>query len=91
MDGHGTSPDDAGSHQKFKTNYDLPFILLVDPDHTVAEQYGVWDEKNMYGRTYMGITRSSFGINAEGNFADVQFKVSPADSVMKSLVALAEE
>jgi thioredoxin-dependent peroxiredoxin len=86
----GISPDDASSHQKFKTKYDLPFILLVDPDHAVAEQYGVWDEKSMYGRKYMGITRSSFVIDVEGNFVDVQFKISPADSVMKSLAALAK-
>ncbi len=87
----GISPDDAGSHQKFKTKYDLPFILLVDPDHAVAEAYGVWGERSMYGRTYMGITRSSFVIDEQGRFIDVQFKISPQDSVMKALEALAEE
>jgi thioredoxin-dependent peroxiredoxin len=87
----GISPDAEGSHQKFKTKYDLPFILLVDADHQVAEAYGVWEEKSMYGKTYLGITRSHFIIDEQGNLADVQFKISPQDSVMKALASLAEE
>ena len=86
----GISPDDAKSHGKFKTKYNLPFILLADTEHTVAEAYGVWDERSMYGRTYLGITRSHFVIDEQGNFADVQYKISPADSVAKALTALAE-
>src|SRR5216683_6052864 len=58
----GVSPDDVASHGKFKTKYELPFTLLADPDHKVAEKYGVWGEKNRYGRTYMGIVRSTFVI-----------------------------
>jgi thioredoxin-dependent peroxiredoxin len=84
----GISPDAEGSHQKFKTKYDLPFILLVDADHQVAEAYGVWEEHSMYGRQYMGITRSHFIIDEHGKLADVQFKISPQDSVMKALAAL---
>ena len=86
----GISPDNGQAHRKFKTKYNLPFVLLVDADHHVAATYGVWDERSMYGRTYMGITRSHFVIDEQGNFADVQYKISPADSVMKALSALGE-
>jgi peroxiredoxin Q/BCP len=81
----GISPDDARSHQKFKTKYDLPFLLLVDSDHVVADAYGVWGEKSMYGRKYMGIIRSHFVIDESGQLADVQIKVSPQDSVKLAL------
>ena len=84
----GISPDSAGSHKKFKTKFDLPFTLLVDEDHRVAEAYGVWGEKSMYGKKYMGITRSSFVVNENGQLADVQIKVTPADSVEKALAVL---
>jgi len=84
----GVSPDDARSHQKFKTKYDLPFTLLVDADHAVAERYGVWGEKSMYGKTYMGIIRSHFVIDEEGRLIEVQVKVSPTDSVERALGAL---
>ena len=84
----GISPDDSKSHQKFKTDYNLPFTLLVDADHTVAEAYGVWGEKSMYGKTYMGITRSHFVIDENGNIADAQVKVSPTESVERALSAL---
>ena len=87
----GISPDAEGSHQQFKTKYDLPFILLVDADHQVAEAYGVWEERSMYGKNFMGITRSHFIIDEEGKLADVQFKISPQDSVMKALAALTTE
>jgi thioredoxin-dependent peroxiredoxin len=87
----GISPDAEGSHQKFKTKYDLPFILLVDADHQVAETYGVWEEHSMYGKQYTGITRSHFIIDEQGQLADVQFKISPQDSVMKALAALASD
>jgi peroxiredoxin Q/BCP len=85
----GVSPDGVSSHQKFKSKYNLPFTLLVDEDHRLAEQYGVWGEKKMYGRTYMGIVRSHFIIDEEGRIADVQYKVSPTKSVERALKALA--
>ncbi|NOZ73118.1 MAG: thioredoxin-dependent thiol peroxidase [Chloroflexi bacterium] len=84
----GVSPDGISSHQKFKSKYDLPFTLLVDEDHSIAEKYGVWGEKKMYGRTYMGIIRSHFIIDEEGRIADVQYKVSPTKSVERALQAL---
>ena len=84
----GVSPDGVKSHQKFKTKYNLPFTLLVDEDHSVAEAYGVWAEKSMYGKKYMGINRSHFVIDEEGRLADVQVKVSPTDSIEKALQAL---
>ena len=84
----GVSPDGVKSHQKFKTKYDLPFTLLVDEDHAVAEAYGVWGEKSMYGKKYMGIVRSHFVIDEQGRIADAQFKVSPKDSVARALAAL---
>lgn len=84
----GVSPDGVSSHQKFKSKYELPFTLLVDEDHSVAELYGVWGEKKMYGRTYMGIIRSHFIIDEEGRIADTQYKVSPTKSVERALKAL---
>jgi peroxiredoxin Q/BCP len=84
----GVSPDGVKSHQKFKTKYDLPFTLLVDADHAVAEAYGVWGEKSNYGKTYMGIIRSHFVIDEAGKIADAQVKVSPTDSVERAMAAL---
>ncbi|HEY53987.1 MAG TPA: thioredoxin-dependent thiol peroxidase [Caldilineae bacterium] len=84
----GVSPDGVSSHQKFKTKYDLPFTLLVDEDHSIAERYGVWGEKKMYGRSYMGVIRSHFIIDEAGRVADAQYKVSPAKSVERALKAL---
>ena len=84
----GVSPDGVKSHQKFKTKYDLPFTLLVDEDHAVAEAYGAWGEKSMYGKKYMGIIRSHFVIDAQGHIADAQVKVSPKDSVALALATL---
>jgi peroxiredoxin Q/BCP len=86
----GISPDDAASHVRFKTKYQLPFMLFSDVDHTVAEAYGVWGERQYAGRSYMGITRSSFVIDEHGILADVRYQISPADSVTKALEALAE-
>ncbi len=65
----GVSPDDVASHEKFKTKHELPFTLLADPDHQVAEKYGVWGEKNFAGKKYMGINRSTFVVDPEGNVA----------------------
>ena len=84
----GVSPDSAKSHQKFKTKYNLPFTLLVDEDHAVAAAYGVWGEKSMYGKKYMGIIRSHFVIDEQGKIVDVQYKVSPADSIKKAVQIL---
>src|SRR5688572_30668794 len=62
----GVSPDGVKSHQKFRTKHDLPFTLIVDEDHAIAEAYGVWQEKSMYGKKYMGVVRSHFIIDEEG-------------------------
>lgn len=67
----GISPDDVSSHNKFATKYQLPFPLLADTDHAVAEAYGAWKEKNNYGRKYMGIERTTFVIGKDGNIAKV--------------------
>ncbi|HNP72484.1 MAG TPA: thioredoxin-dependent thiol peroxidase [Kouleothrix sp.] len=84
----GVSPDGQKSHQKFKSKFNLPFTLLVDEDHAIAEAYGVWGERSMYGKTYMGIIRSHFVIDEAGRIADAQVKVSPTDSVERALAAL---
>ncbi len=86
----GVSPDSVESHVKFKTKYDLPFHLLVDPDHKIAELYGVWGEKKMYGRTYYGVKRSHFVIDEEGRLIDVRYNVRPAKSVAYALKAIQE-
>ncbi|MDF2749660.1 MAG: alkyl hydroperoxide reductase/Thiol specific antioxidant/Mal allergen [Gaiellaceae bacterium] len=86
----GVSPDDEASHAKFKQKYELPFPLLADTDHSVSEQYGVWAEKNMYGKTYWGVERSTFVIDAEGTVAKVMRKVKPdthTDDVLAALSA----
>jgi peroxiredoxin Q/BCP len=85
----GVSPDDAESHVRFKTKYGLPFTLLADPDHAVAEQYGVWGEKKNYGRTYMGIVRSTFVIDGDGKLKKVMRNVKPDTHADKVLAALA--
>ena len=84
----GISPDGVESHVKFKTKYDLPFRLLADGNHKVAELYGVWGEKSMYGKKYFGIIRSHFVVDAEGKLADAQYGVSPEDSVANALATL---
>ena len=72
----GVSPDNEAKHQKFIAKYELPFDLLADTDHAVAEAYGVWVEKSMYGRQYMGIARTTFVIDENGNIADIIQKVN---------------
>jgi peroxiredoxin Q/BCP len=84
----GISPDSAASHVGFKTKYDLPFRLLADEEHKVAELYGVWGEKSNYGKKYFGVIRSHFVIDEEGRIVDVQYKVSPEDSVSLALQTL---
>ena len=88
----GVSPDSVASHESFRADYELPFTLLADPDHAVAELYGVWAEKSRYGRTYMGIVRSTFVIGPDGDVSRVLHNVKPAthaDEVLEILGAAA--
>jgi len=84
----GVSPDGVESHGKFKRKYKLPFPLLADPDHAVAEQFGVWGEKSMYGRKYFGILRTTFLIDEAGRIAKVFEKVKPKGHAGQVLEAL---
>ena len=84
----GVSPDDEASHVRFKEKYELPFPLLADPEHAVAEQYGVWGEKNYAGRKYMGINRTTFVIDADGNLVKAMHNVKPDGHPEKVLEAL---
>ena len=84
----GVSPDSVASHAKFRKKYELNFPLLADEDHRVAEAYGVWKEKSMYGRKYMGIERSTFLIDEKGVVSEAWRKVKPkghAELVAKAL------
>jgi peroxiredoxin Q/BCP len=85
----GVSPDTVKKQAKFREKYGLPFTLLADEDHAVAELYGVWVEKSMYGKTYMGIERSTFVIDADGNVAKIMRRVKPAEHADDVLAALA--
>jgi peroxiredoxin Q/BCP len=85
----GISPDKSEAQQKFAAKYSLPFTFVPDPDHAIAEAYGVWKEKSMYGRKYMGIERSTFVIGVDGKVERVFSKVKPeghAAQVLESLV-----
>ena len=87
----GVSPDPVAAVRKFADKYDLGFTLLADEDHAVADAYGTWGEKSMYGKTYMGVQRATFIIDADGRIAKVFPKVSPKthdDVVLKALSAL---
>jgi len=84
----GVSPDGVTSHGKFKQKYDLPFPLLADEDHAVAEAYGAWGEKSMYGRKYFGILRTTFVIDESGRVAKVFEKVKPKGHAAEVLAAL---
>lgn len=84
----GISPDPPEALVKFWEKHNLPFMLLSDPDHKVAEAYGAWDEEKMYGKTYEGIIRSHFAIDEEGRLMDFKLKVRPlttADFLLTSL------
>jgi peroxiredoxin Q/BCP len=84
----GVSPDDERSHVKFKDKYELPFTLLADTEHSVAEQYGVWGEKSFAGKKYMGVSRTTFVIDADGTVKRVLRDVKPkehADDVLEAL------
>lgn len=81
----GISPDSVAALSRWRAKQNLPYNLLSDPDHAVADLYGVWGEKKMYGKTYEGIIRSHFIIDEEGRLVDVQYKVSPQDSIEKGV------
>jgi peroxiredoxin Q/BCP len=84
----GVSPDGATSHQKFITKYNLPFPLLSDTEHKVADAYGVWGEKSLYGRKFIGLTRATFLIDAQGKVKHVWPKVKVDGHVSQVLSAL---
>jgi thioredoxin-dependent peroxiredoxin len=86
----GISPDDVDSHVRFKQKHGLPFTLLADPEHEVAEDYGVWVERKNYGKTFMGIERSTFVIDADGNVATIMRRVKPDTHAQQVLDALSE-
>jgi peroxiredoxin Q/BCP len=86
----GVSPDDEASHVKFRKKYDLPFTLLADTDHQVAELYGAWGEKKYMGRTYLGVFRSTFVIAEDGTVKRIMRNVKPdthADKVLEILAS----
>ncbi len=85
----GISPDTEKSHGKFRDKYSLPFPLLADTDHSVADTYGVWTEKAFMGKKYMGVTRATFVVDAEGVVKKVFPKVKPATHADDVLAALA--
>lgn len=87
----GVSPDPVRSHVKFKEKYGLNFPLLADEDHAVSELYGVWKEKSMYGRTYMGVERSTFLVDEEGRIVEIWRKVKPKGHSELVRTALADE
>jgi len=87
----GVSPDGAASHRRFREKFDLPFTLLSDPDHEVATRYGAWREKQNYGRTYLGIGRSTFLVDPELRIARAWPTVKADGHPAQVLAALAEE
>ena len=84
----GVSADDVASHDKFKAKHDLSLTLAADPDKSAIEAYGVWVEKSMYGKTYMGTERSTFVIGPDGKIKAILRKVKPAEHVVQVLAAL---
>jgi thioredoxin-dependent peroxiredoxin len=84
----GISPDKPAKQAKFDTKHGLGFPLLADEDHAVAEAFGVWVEKSMYGKKYMGILRSAFLIDEDGKVAEAWYNVKPADTATNLLAAL---
>ena len=86
----GISPDKPAAQAKFAEKYSLPYAFVADPDHAIAEAYGVWKEKSMYGRKYMGIERTTFVIDEKGKIATIFAKVKPAGHAAEVLDALAK-
>ena len=84
----GVSPDKPAKQAKFGTKHGFGYPLLADEDHAVAEAYGVWAEKSMYGKRYMGIVRSAFLVDEDGRVAHAWYKVKPADTATNLLAAL---
>jgi peroxiredoxin Q/BCP len=84
----GVSPDKTDAQARFASKYGLPFTLVPDPDHSIAEAYGVWKQKSMYGRTYMGIERSTFIVGPDGKIAKIFPKVKVTDHVAAVLESL---
>jgi peroxiredoxin Q/BCP len=87
----GVSPDSVSKHKKFKEKYSLPFTLLADVDHKVAEKYGIWVEKTFYGRKYMGVERTTYIIGPDGRIKTIFLKVNPdghAEAVHAALKSL---
>ncbi|MBE3555810.1 MAG: thioredoxin-dependent thiol peroxidase [Firmicutes bacterium] len=84
----GISRDSIASHEKFAAKYELPFLLLSDPDHQVAEAYGVWQEKKNYGKTSMGVVRTTFILDPQGRIAKIFPKVKVDGHVEKVIEAL---
>jgi peroxiredoxin Q/BCP len=87
----GISPDAPAAQKKFAAKFGLSFPLLSDPDHAVADAYGVWGEKSMYGKKYQGILRSSFLVDRAGKVIEAWYKVSPGDTVPLARQALEGE
>ena len=87
----GISRDSAASHLKFAQKHDLPFILLSDPDHAVIEAYGAWQEKKNYGKVSMGVVRSTFIIDEQGNIEKVMSKVKPDTNAQEVLAYLGKQ
>lgn len=81
----GISPDTPQQQKKFDDKHQLGFPLLSDPEHKIADAYGVWGEKKMYGKTYMGIVRSSFLVDEKGKIVAVWYKISPKNTVPELL------
>ncbi len=84
----GISPDPVSAQAKFKTKYGMPFTLLADTDHAVAEAYGVWKEKSLYGKKYFGVERTTFLIGEDGKIRKIFEKVKPAGHAEEVLAAL---
>ncbi len=87
----GISPDKPAAQAKFAEKYSLPFAFVADPDHAIAQAYGVWKEKSMYGRKYMGIERTTFVIDEKGKIAKIFAKVKPVGHAAEVLEALTKK
>jgi len=86
----GVSPDDEASHQKFESKFKLPFTLIADPGHSIIEKYGVWGEKQLYGRKYMGLHRTTFLIDEKGVIRKIFLKPKAKQHTEEILKAWAE-